>query len=64
MGDFDIIEGYYFNEGFNDTINTVIKDLYDLRKKLKTQKNPAEQAYKLFMNSMYGIKLFKSNRYR
>ena len=54
---FDILEGYYFNEGFNDTINYVIKELYDLRTELKAKKNPAEQAYKLFMNSMYGIKL-------
>ena len=54
---FDILEGYHFNEGFNDTINTVIKDLYDLRKELKAKHNPAEQAFKLFMNSMYGIKL-------
>ena len=54
---FEILEGYYFDEGFNDTINTVVKDLYDLRKDLKTKHNPAEQAIKLFMNSMYGIKL-------
>ena len=54
---FDVIEGCYFNDGFNDTINHVIEDLYDRRKELKTQKNPAEQAFKLFMNSMYGIKL-------
>ena len=54
---FSIIEGYYFDQGFNDTINTVINKLYNLRKELKEKKNPAEQAYKLFMNSMYGIKL-------
>ena len=30
-----IIDGYYYNEGRNNTINHVIKDLYDLRKKLK-----------------------------
>ena len=55
--EFKIIEGYYFDGGFNDTINYVIKELYDLRKELKKNGNPAEQAYKLFMNSMYGIKL-------
>ena len=57
------LKAYHFNEGFNDTVNTVIKDLYDLRKELKAKHNPAEQAFKLFMNSMYGIKLFESNRY-
>ena len=39
--EFEIIDGYYFNEGRNDTtINTVIQDLYDKRLKLK-KKNPA-----------------------
>ena len=29
--EFEIIDGYYYNEGRNNTINNVIKDLYDLR---------------------------------
>ena len=32
---FEIIDGYYQNEGRNNNINHVINDLYDLRKKLK-----------------------------
>ena len=31
--EFEIIDGYYFNEGRNNNINQVIKYLYDLRKK-------------------------------
>ena len=33
--EFEISDGYYYNEGRDSTINHVIKDLYDLRKKLK-----------------------------
>ena len=51
---FAIIDGYYYNEGRNDTINHVIKDLYDLRKKSKQENNPAQVAIRLLMNSMCG----------
>ena len=36
--EFEIIDGYYYNEGRNNKINHVIKDLCDLRKKLKNIK--------------------------
>ena len=36
---FDIIDGYYFNEGHNDKIKSVISHLYGKRKELKTNKN-------------------------
>ena len=52
--EFEIVDGYYYNEGRNNTINHVIKDLYDLRKTLKQEKNPAQIVIKLLMNSMYG----------
>ena len=32
--EFEIIDGYYYNEGRHNKINQVINDLYDLRKKL------------------------------
>ena len=36
--DFEIIDGYYFDQGRNDKINETIRHLYDLRKKLKKRK--------------------------
>ena len=57
--DFEIIDGYYFDQGRNDKINETIRHLYNLRKKLKTEKNPAEQLIKLLMNSMYGKTILK-----
>ena len=56
---FGIIDGCYYNEGRNNTINHAIKDLCDLRKKLKQYKNPAHMVIKLLMDSMHGKTMFK-----
>jgi len=57
--EFDIIRGYYFDEGLNTTINDVIKKVFYERVKLKKNKNPAEVVYKLIMNSGYGKSIMK-----
>ena len=51
---FDIVRGYYFNEGYNTNIVNTIKELFNLRVQKKAEKNPIEQLYKLIMNSAYG----------
>lgn len=56
---FDIIRGYYFDEGLNTTINNVIKKIFNERVNLKKNKNPAEIVYKLIMNSGYGKSIMK-----
>ena len=35
--EFEILDGYYFNEGRNNTINHFINSLYDKRLKLKKE---------------------------
>ena len=57
--EFEITDGYYFNEGKSTTINHAIKDSNDLRKKLKQNKNPAQMVIKLLMVSMYGKTIMK-----
>ena len=57
--EFDVIRGYYFDEGLNTTINDVIKKVFYERVKLKKNKNPAEVVYKLIMNSGYGKSIMK-----
>ena len=57
--EFEIVDGYYYNESRNNTINNVIKDLYDLRKNLKHEKNPAQIVIKLLMNSISGKTIIK-----
>ena len=39
--DFDVIDGYYFNEGRNDKVKEVIKHLYGLRRNLEKRKEPS-----------------------
>lgn len=53
---YTIIQGYYFNQGRNDRIQTVIRKLFDMRLKYKAEKNDACQlCIKLLMNSCYGV---------
>lgn len=52
--EFKIKRGYYYNEGRNNTICEEIKNLFNLRKKYKNEKNPIEVIYKLVMNAAYG----------
>lgn len=57
--DFDIIRGYFFNNGYNNKINKVIEYIFSKRLELKKQKNPAELTYKLIMNNAYGKSIMK-----
>ena len=56
---FEIIDGYYFDEGHNENINKIIKHLYSKRIELKKMKNPAQIVIKELMNSMYGKTILK-----
>jgi len=58
--EYEFIKGYYFNDGFNYKIQETIQYLFDTRLKLKREENPAEQIYKLIMNSGYGKSIMKS----
>lgn len=61
--EFNIIRGYYFNEGRNTTIKTFIKGLFDERLKKKSEKNPIQEVYKLIMNAFYGKLIMKPIEY-
>lgn len=56
---FEVLRGYYFDEGFNPRIKEVIKFLFEERVRLKKQGNPAQEVYKLIMNSGYGKSIMK-----
>ena len=58
--EFDIIDGYYYNEGRNNKLKEVIDFVFNERLKMKKVKNPLEQIYKLIMNSSYGKTLQKA----
>jgi hypothetical protein len=57
--EFEIIRGYYFDEGFNAKIKETIKFLFDERLRYKKLKNNIELVYKLIMNSGYGKSIMK-----
>ena len=56
---FEVVRGYYFNEGFNTKVCDTIKYLFNERLNKKKEKNPAEVIYKLIMNSSYGKSIMK-----
>ena len=58
--EFEIIDGYYYNEGRNEELKDVIDFVFNERLKLKHQENPLQEIYKLIMNSSYGKTLQKA----
>jgi hypothetical protein len=58
--EFDIIKGYYFNDGFNYKIAETIKYLFNKRVEMKKIKNPIQMVYKELMNSAYGKTILKN----
>lgn len=61
--EYEFIRGYYYNDGFNTSIVSFIKKVFNERLRLKAEKNPAEQVYKLIMNSCYGKLIQKESKY-
>jgi len=57
--EYEFINGYYFKEGMNNKINTVIRHLFNQRLKYKKEKNPLQLVFKELMNSSYGKSCLK-----
>jgi len=58
--EYEILAGYYYNEGFNAKSCEVIEKLFQARLEMKQKGNPIEQQYKLILNSAYGKTLLKA----
>ena len=54
-----VLRGYYYDEGKNTNIQTVIRKIFEARLKFKAEGNPLESIYKLIMNSCYGKSILK-----
>lgn len=52
--EFEILEGYFFNEGRDNKLSSLVQELYNKRLYYKSNKNPLENVYKLLLNSLYG----------
>lgn len=57
--DFNILRGYYFDEGFNVGIKNKIEFLFSKRLEKKKEGNPIQAIYKLLMNAVYGKTIMK-----
>tara|TARA_R110002126_G_scaffold95523_4_gene224391 strand:+ start:95 stop:3511 length:3417 start_codon:yes stop_codon:yes gene_type:complete len=60
--DFDVLQGYYYDEGRNYTINEVMNTCFNERLKMKKVGNPIQLVYKLIMNSCYGKTIMKPHK--
>jgi len=58
---FEILDGYYFDEGRCSKIGEIISSVFNLRQEFKSKENPIENLYKLIMNSAYGKTIMKAN---
>jgi hypothetical protein len=58
--EYEVVRGYYFDEGFNPKIQKFIKKLFDMRNAYKKAGNPLEKTIKLLLNSIYGKSILKS----
>lgn len=61
--EYEILEGVYFNEGFNPKVKELMRIIYDRRNHYKKLKNPIQVCFKLIMNSAYGKTITKSSDY-
>lgn len=59
--EYDILQGYYYNEGRNTRIKEIQTLLYHERNKMKKIKNPIQEVYKLIGNSIYGKSIEKEH---
>jgi hypothetical protein len=60
--EYKIIQGVYWNEGFNNKIGQIIRHLYNERARFKQLKNSGmSEIIKLIMNSLYGKTIQKTS---
>ena len=52
---FEILQGYYYDEGRNHRLGEVVKDMFDRRQRYKAEGNPLQLVLKIALNSGYGI---------
>jgi len=57
--EYNVIRGYYWDEGRCQNLSSVIENLFNERVKQKQNDNPIQEVYKLLMNSSYGKTLLK-----
>ena len=62
--DYEVLEGVYWNQGFNKKGAQTIRELFQLRLHYKAQGNDLQLVVKLLLNSIYGKNIVKKQKYR
>lgn len=57
--EYEVLEGFYWDEGFNTSLPKIIEHLYTQRMKYKNTNPAVSNVYKLILNSIYGKSLLK-----
>lgn len=60
--EYEIIDGIYWNEGYNRKIGEIIKELYNERLKHKKTNKALANTIKLMLNSAYGKTIMKKSK--
>ena len=61
--EYEFISGYYFDEGFNDNIKRLSKDLYELREYYKSTGSRIEEAFKGILCTLWGKNTYKPKKF-
>ena len=62
--EYELIDGVYWNSGINNKMGKIVKKLFDMRLKCKTNNNTAlSNVIKLMLNSSYGKTIMKKSKY-
>jgi len=59
--EYNIIDGYYYDEGRNYILKDSITKIFNERLKAKAEGNKIQEVYKLIMNSAYGKTILKAH---
>ena len=61
--EYEFISGYYFDEGFNDNIKRLARDLYELREYYKSAGSRIEAAFKGILCTLWGKNTYKPKKF-
>ena len=61
--EFDVLSGYYFDEGFNENIKRLAIDLYNIREEYKAKGSRIESIFKGILCTLWGKCAYKQKKF-
>ena len=52
---YEILRGYYYDQGRNNALADIVRDMYNRRQRYKAEENPLQLVLKMALNCSYGI---------